>query len=163
MPEVLVGRHKRLSFMKVGDTYKRMTKFTSLGESKSPIEYSRQYVDEASESTDVVGYSSATSYSFDRYSENDVHKKLATIADDEKTGTEAQVDIVTVDIFDPVEGNENTCVARMRTYSAVPDAIGDGTDALIYSGNFRAVTEIKHGTATSTDKWQTVTFAETED
>lgn len=163
MPEVLVGRHKRLSFMKVDDTFKRMTKFTSLSESKSPIEYSRQYVDESSESTDVVGYSSAVGYSFDRHSDNDVHKILASIADDEKFGTEAQVEIVTVDIFEQVSGNENSCKARMRKYSVIPDSIADGTDALIYSGNFRAVSEISIGTATTSDKWQTVTFVADED
>mgnify|MGYP002233895166 CR=1 FL=1 len=39
---------------------------------------------------------------------------------------------------------------------------GDGTDALIYSGNFKAVSEIVKGYCTTTDKWQTCTFVEGE-
>ena len=43
----LVGRHKRLAFMKVGTegTYDRITGFTSLIEGKEAKEYARQYID----------------------------------------------------------------------------------------------------------------------
>ena len=54
-------------------------------------------------------------------------------------------------------------VARKRTYSIIPDTTGDGTDALIYSGNFRAAGDIVMGTATSKDGWQTATFTEAGD
>lgn len=156
MPEVLVGRHKRLSFMKVGETFKRMTKFTNLAESKQPMEYSRQYVDQATESTDLVGYATSYAFSFDRHTDNDVHDHIAEVIDKEMLGTDAQVDIVTVDIFDNVEASGYK--ARKRTFSIIPDSVGDGTDALIYSGNFKAVSDIEEGTATSDDNWQTVSF-----
>lgn len=160
MPEVLIGRHKRLSFMKTSEgTYQRMTKFTSLSESKSPIEYSRQYVDMASESTDVVGYSSSVGFSFDRHSENEVHKQIANIFDNELLGDEARVEILTVDLYDEAD---NKYAARKRVYSVIPDAIGDGTDALIYSGTFRAVSEITTGKATTSDAWKTASFEEDE-
>lgn len=58
----MVGRHQRLAFLDVegeGTTYTRMTGFTSLSEGKEATEYSRQYVDEATERTDVVGYATA--------------------------------------------------------------------------------------------------------
>lgn len=159
----LVGRHKRLSFMKTGEdatTCERMTGFTDLGESKESKEYNRQYVDEASERSDVVGYATGVAYAFDRHTNTPVHVKLAAIADDEIVGTDAQVDIVTVDLFDEVSGSANTCKARMRTFSVIPDASGDSTDALTYSGTFKAAGEIIHGTATTTDGWKTCTFAE---
>lgn len=156
MSGTLVGRHKRLSFMKVGETYQRMTKFTTLSNSKAAIEYSRHYVDQSAESTDVVGYSTSISYSFDRHTDTPVHETLAKIADDELMGNDARVEIVTVDLFDG-EGNE--FVARMREYSVIPDTDGDGTDALIYSGNFKAVSDVVKGTATSTDDWKTLTFS----
>lgn len=156
MPEELVGRHKRLSFMGTGENvFTRMTKFTSLSENKSPIEYSRQYVDMESETTDVVGYATSVGYSYDAHSDNPVHKALSNIADNELLGTDARVDIVTVDLF---ESAGSAFKARKRTFAVIPDAIGDGTDALIYSGNFRAVSQIVHGTATSSDGWKTVTF-----
>ena len=65
----LVGRHKRVAFMDVagdGNTYTRMTGFTSMSESKNASEYSRHYVDEESERTDVVGYAPSNDYEFDR-------------------------------------------------------------------------------------------------
>ncbi len=58
----LVGRHKRVAFMDAtgdGKTYTRMTGFTSMSESKNASEYSRHYVDEESERTDVVGYAAS--------------------------------------------------------------------------------------------------------
>lgn len=153
----LVARHKRLAFMKTADnTYTRMTGFTSLGESKEAKEYSRQYVDEATERADVVGYATGIGYEFDRYTNTPVHDALAKISDDEIVGTDAQVDIVVVDLFD--EASAGACTARLRTYSVIPDASGDGTDALIYSGTLKAASEITHGTATSEDEWQTCTF-----
>lgn len=156
--EVLVGRHKRLSFMEVNGTYMRMTKFTAFDESKSPKEYSRQYIDQATESTDLVGFSTAHSFSFDRHTNNAVHKKIADINDRELTGTDAQVNVVTVDLFD--EASDGSFVARKRTFAVIPSGAGNGTDALIYAGDFKAVSGITEGTATSSDDWQTLTFSE---
>lgn len=157
----LVGRHKKVAFMKTDDTtFTRMTGFTSMSEGKESKEYSRQYVDEATERTDVVGYATAISYEFDFYTNNLVHKTIAQIADDEITGTDAQVEILTVDLFE-TEATATTAPARLRTFSVIPDSSGDGTDALIYSGTFKAASDFSKGTATTTDKWKTCTFAET--
>ena len=154
----LVGRHKRVAFMKTDETtYTRMTSFTSLGDSKEAKEYSRQYVDEQTERTDVVGYAAGISYEFDRHTNTPVHTKLATIADDEIVGTDAQVEIVVVDLFGD-DATDTTAPARLRTYSVIPDSSGDSTDALTYSGDLKAASEIVKGTATTTDGWKTCTF-----
>lgn len=158
--KMLVGRHKRVAFMDAdgsGKTFTRMTGFTSLSDGKNSTEYSRQYVDEASERSDVVGYAPAIDYEFDRYTNDPVHEKIAAITDDEILGTEAQVDIVVVDLFEQ-KTSETTCTARKRTWSVIPDTEGDGTDALIYKGSFKAAGEITKGTATTTDGWETCTF-----
>lgn len=159
----LVGRHKRLAFMEVTGSgsekaLTRMTGFTSLSEGKEATEYSRQYVDEATERTDVVGYATSIDYEFDRYTNNPVCERLAEISDDELVGTDAQVIIVSVDIF--TEDSSKRAIARKRTYSVIPDTTGDGTDALIYSGSFSAASEITKGYATSDDGWKTCTFTE---
>ncbi len=155
----LVGRHKRLSFMKTdGNTYTRMSEFTSLSEAKESKEYSRQYVDEPTERSDVVGYATGVSYEFDRHTDTPVHARLAEISDNEIVGTEAQVEIVTVDLFET--NQDGSCKARKRVYSVIPDSSGDGTDALIYSGTLKAAGEIIKGSATSADKWKTCEFTE---
>ena len=157
----LVGRHKRLAFMETEtDTFARMTGFTSLGDSKEAKEYSRQYVDEQTERTDVVGYATGIGYELDRHTNTPVHDKIAAITDDEIVGTDAQVKILSVDLF--AEGATGTTApARLRTYSVIPDSSGDSTDALTYSGTFKAASEIVKGAATTTDKWKTCTFAAT--
>ncbi|MEE1085822.1 MAG: hypothetical protein U0L05_01420 [Schaedlerella sp.] len=157
----LVGRHKRLAFMEIEEgKFVRMTGFTSLGESKSSKEYSRQYVDESTERTDVVGYATGIGYEFDRYTNNEVHNKISDISDNETVGTDAQVKILSADLFG--EGaTDTTAPARLRTYSVIPDSSGDSTDALTYGGNFKAASEITIGTATTADGWQTCTFEKT--
>ena len=60
----IVARHKILSFYGVKTTtegtttttYHRMKYFTQLSQSKNPQEYSRKYVDEATQRTDVTGF-----------------------------------------------------------------------------------------------------------
>lgn len=156
----LVGRHQRVAFMGTGgSTFSRMTGFTSLSDGKNAIEYTRQYVDEAAERSDVVGYATSYDYEFDRYTGNPVHEKLAQITDDEIMGTDAQVDIVVVDLFEK-SASDSSCTARKRTYSVIPDTEGDGADALIYKGSLKAASDIVKGTCTSSDNWQTCTFTE---
>ena len=72
----LVQRSKKVAFYKVGDKYERMTGFTSMSKSSNPKEYSRQYVDEDGEVTDVTGYSPSIDYAFDQYENNAVHDDI---------------------------------------------------------------------------------------
>ena len=127
MPEVskMVNRADRLSFMDVGNpvqSYVRMTKFTALTGGKNPKEYSRQYVDMLTESSDVVGYAPSVDYSFDLHTNTPVHQKIAQVTDDELVGADTYTDIVTVDVFTADE--KKRAVARKRTYSIVPDSEG---------------------------------------
>ena len=47
-------------------------------------------------------------------------------------------------------GSENSYIAYQRKYAVIPDSKGDGTDALVYSGNLKAVGDIVKGTFTIT-------------
>ena len=96
--QTLVTRNKKVAFYKVGDKFLRMTGFTSMAKSANPKEYSRQYVDETGEITDVTGYSPSIEYTFDQYTNNEVHQDIAEITEDEKLGNDAVREIVIVDI-----------------------------------------------------------------
>ena len=158
----MVQRHQRLAFMNTGTAeapeFARMTKFTSMTNNKNPKEYARQYVDRPSEDTDVVGYSPAIDYSFDRHTSTPVHDRIAAIHDGELTGSEALVEILIVDLF--TAADSGACEARKRTYAVIPSADGDGTDALVYSGSLKSKSEIVVGTATLSNDEQTATFTE---
>lgn len=155
----LVTRNKKVAFMDVSTTsianFLRMTKFTEISKSKNPTEYSRSYVDEDGEVTDVTGYSEEISYNFDLHVGNLVHEKLVDITDNEKTGADALVRILIVDFTKPKgTGYE----ARLRTYSVVPDTEGDSTDAYTYSGAFRKNSTMTVGVATMSENNTKATF-----
>lgn len=161
--EKLVKRSGKVAFMDVSTTsipsFLRMRKFTEISKSKNPTEYSRTYVDEDGEVTDVTGYSEEIAYAFDLYSGNLVHEKIVKITDDELTGDEALVKILIVDFSKPVGSGYE---ARLRTYSTVPDTEGDSTDAYTYSGAFRKNSKMSKGVATLNSDNTVATFTETE-
>lgn len=123
--------------------------FTNLSESKNPQEYSRQYIHEYTERTDVVGYAPSIAYSVDIHTNNAVIKKIRDVTDKELTGNDAKVAVVTVNLFD---GDETSAPAFKRDYNIIPDNKGDGTEALVYTGNLRAAGDIVQGTFNSSTK-----------
>ena len=165
----LVLRTGKVAFFLTSDqigkstpSYARMEGFTSLSTSKSAIEYTRRYVDEDFERSDVTGYGTSISYAFDRYQDNDVLDDIITIHEDEKVGADCvrsilQVDMTTAKASTTLE-DVYTATARERAYAVIPDSDGDSTDCLTYSGSFRARGEIETVTVATMDGWQTVTI-----
>ena len=150
----LVTRPKKLAFYGVPNRgYQRMEGFTDLGYSQNPKEYSRQYVDEEFERTDIVGYAPSISYAFDRYTNNEVLADIVKITENEYIGDLMKRTIVTVDLSN---GATTTAPAKMRDYAVIPDTNGDTTDCLAYSGNFKAKGLLIDCIATSNDDWQTI-------
>lgn len=135
----LVKRSDKVSFfgnMSTGtEVFNRMRGFTTMSGSKNAIEYTRHYVDEEFETTDVTGYSPSIEFGFDQYVNDLVHDELVEILDGEATGTEARRNIVTVDFSQPTAGGKYKAIKR--EYSIIGDADGDSMDAYTYSGTFR--------------------------
>ncbi len=160
----LVTRERKVAFCAVpGEggstaTYHRMKGFTTFSVSKNPTEYSRRYVDEDFERTDVTGISAAIEFNFDQFDGNPVHDYIANIIDEELIGSAAKIDIIVVDFTKEGSGSDSY-TAKKRTYTVIPGTEGDSTDAYTYSGTFRADSETEIGTATSTDGWLTCEFA----
>lgn len=154
----IAKRNSKVAFYgvttKSGVVYHRMSGFTEFSTAKNPIEYSRQYVDEETEFTDVVGYSPSVSYEFDLFTENPVHLDIADIADNERVGAEAVRTIILVDM------ESSTHTAVKRDFAVIPDSEGSSMEAYTYSGNFKVKGEKVFGTASTNDDWQTCTFTE---
>ena len=149
----LVTRPKKLAFWQLPDgSFQRMEGFTDLSYSQNPKEYSRQYVDEEFERTDIVGYAPSISYSFDRYTGNEVLEDIVKITENEYIGDLMKRTIVTIDL----SSGSMIAPAKMRDYAVIPDSNGDTTDCLTYSGNFKAKGLLIDCTATSNDDWQTI-------
>lgn len=153
----ILKRSDKVAFYGVAGSYtefSRMRGFTEFSVSKNPVEYSRRYIDEQTERNDVVAYSPSISYSFDKFSDNDVHMELAEIADMEKVGADAVRNIIIVDL----SGDADEKSAVFREWTVIPDSEGNDNDAYTYSGSLKANGEIVLGTATSEDGWLTCTF-----
>lgn len=152
----LVTRNKRQSYMNTGTVnspaYSLIGEgFTSLAESKNPSEYSRHYVHEATERTDVTGYAPSIAYALDVYSDDPCIQKIIEITDKEEVGAAAQVEVVNVNLFEPGT-TTGTYVAYKRSYAVVPGNVGEGTDALNYTGTFKAVGDAIKGTFATANK-----------
>lgn len=146
--ETLVMRADRKMFMGIGsnsETIHRMRGFSSLSESKNPVEYTRKYVDEVFETTDVTGISPSYDFTFDMMTPNAVLDDLAGIIDGEMLGTDAVRTFYCVDFHKP-SGDGFYCVKR--DFAVIGSAVGDGTDALTYSGTLRVKTTAVEGIAT---------------
>ena len=159
----LIKRRDKVSFLgcisEGTETFNRMRGFTTLSNAKNPTEYSRRYVDEEFETTDVTGYSPSIDFGFDQYSGDPVHDEMVEILDGEVLGTEARRNIVTVDFSQSAgEGSYN---AVKREYAIWGDAEGDSMDAYTYGGTFRATGKRVVGTATVDDTGAVATFTET--
>ena len=155
-----LGDKITVAYVKGGETvYHRMQGFTDMSKSLNPKEYSRQYVDEEFEQTDVVGFSPSIAYGFDQYLGNAVHDELVKLTDNEAIGTAAVRTIVVVDFTKPTS-NHDEYQATARDFSVIPDSEGGSMDAYTYSGNFKVKGNKIEGTATSTDEWLTLTFVE---
>ena len=159
----LIKRSDKVSFLgcisEGTEKFNRMRGFTTLSGAKNPTEYSRRYVDEEFETTDVTGYSPSLDFGFDQYSGDPVHDEMVEILDGEALGTEARRNIVTVDFSQ--EAGEGSYKAVKREYAIIGDAEGDSMDAYTYSGTFRSTGKRIVGTATVDENGSVATFNET--
>ena len=159
----LIKRRDKVSFLgcisEGTEKFNRMRGFTTLSGAKNPTEYSRRYVDEEFETTDVTGYSPSLDFGFDQYSGDPVHDEMVKILDGEALGTEARRNIVTVDFSQ--EAGEGSYKAVKREYAIIGDAEGDSMDAYTYSGTFRSTGKRIVGTATVDEAGAVATFTET--
>jgi len=165
MSEKLVQRSQKLAFYGIPTaegatvTYTRMRGFTDASTSKNAKEYTRQYVDESAERSDVIGFSPSISYAFDRYTDNAVHTDIVELTDGEYTGSDAIRSILIVDMTTSTGTDTTTTYdAIKRDFTVIPDSEGSSLDAYTYSGTFKANGDKETGTAVlDTDKG-TATF-----
>ena len=126
----------------------KMQGFTSIATSKNPQTYTRRYVDEPFEQSDVVGYSPSVAYTFDRFAGNPVHDDIVKISDGELTGDAAVRSIIIVDMATKL--NDGYAAVK-RAFSVIPDTEGEDEDAYTYSGTMKVKGEKITGIATVTD------------
>lgn len=118
--------------------------FTEFTESKNPVSTQRRYIHEATKRTDVTGYAPEIDYEFELFGANAAADILRTVSDNELTGDDAKIELLTVNRFEETE-TSGVYRAYLREYAVVPDECGSGTDALLYTGTLKACGEITGG------------------
>lgn len=161
----LVQRHEKVAYYGISDqdgnvVYHRMCGFTKMDTSKNPVEYTRRYIDESFEQTDVVAFSPSIAFAFDRYSDNPVHDDIASLSDNEILGADAVRSIVVADVFDKDETGAVSAVKR--EFSVIVESEGNSNDAYTISGTLNTKGEKVFGKATLSDDQKTLTFIENE-
>lgn len=158
-----VKRNDKLAFFGVKSddgtvTYHRMKGFTEMSGAKNPVEYTRRYVDEPIEQSDVVGYAPSFTYGFDQQKGNEVHNDIIRIHNDELVLEEAVRSVIFVDLTQGSEAEGFS--AAKRDFAVVADTEGGSVDAYTYTGTFKVKGDKISGKATSEDNWQTCSFVE---
>lgn len=160
----MVKRSDKIPFAKKVDAegdYKRFHGLTEFAESKNPVEYSRRYIDEETERTDVTGYAPEISFDFDEYSDNSVQADIVEIFDKELTGYATHISVLIVNLSKESK-TPGSYEAAVREFAVIPDSSGGEVDRSNYSGSLKACGATVFGTATTTDGWETAKFTENE-
>ncbi len=157
----IVKRSDKLTFFGVeesegGVTYHRMRGFSEISIKKNSKEYSRQYVDEEFEQSDVVGYSPSITFAFDQFKDDVVHNDLISLSESETVGDGAVRTILMVDVSNQDESGE--CPAVMRDFTVIFDSEASSMGAYSYSGTMKVKGEKVMGRAVTEDDWATCSF-----
>lgn len=160
--EQLVTRDKKVAYLGCQNeegavVYHRMRNFTAMTKASNPNEYSRKYVDEGGEVTDVTGYSPSIEYTFDLYTGNPVHEEIVKITDNEVVGSEAVRKILTIDFTKPGT-TADSFSAILRDYAIIPGTEGEDASTYTYTGTFKKKSEISNVEVVTTDEWETCTI-----
>lgn len=144
MSNELVLRCQMESYMECGSADAKAYKligegFTAFPIALNPKEYTRKYINYKTEKSDVIGYAPSVSYSCDCIVDDPVVQEIVAITDAEALGTDTHRNVVTVNTWE--EDESGNCPAYMRTYAIIPAGKGDGTDALVYTGTMKAVSD----------------------
>lgn len=127
------------------------TGFTSLNESPNAQTNTKKYVNEKSSSTSITSYQTEFPYDADLIASEDAILALYNIARDHKTGTDAVLEYVRVELWDPVDGSTTEFKARkFNVANSVSDIAGD--DDIQVSGTLHAVGDPIDGTFDISDK-----------
>ncbi len=143
---------------KKGDTpdYKFMgTGFTQLDESPNAQTEETVYICDKASTTSIKNYKPQFAFESHLIKDQDAVMMLYQVGEQELTGADAEFYYVRVNLFEPIEGTENTYKARQFVVSCECSSYsGKGGENVICSGNLNGVGNFVKGTFNT----QTKTF-----
>lgn len=121
--------------------------FNSLDESPNAQKDSKTYVHQKSQTSTIKGYQTTFAFDTDLISSDDAVMKLYDIGRNQKTGANAELDYVRVELFRPEGTTENTFKARrFKVAVEVSSISGEGGGNVKVTGNLNGVGDFVDGT-----------------
>lgn len=148
----LVIRNQIADFLNVGTAdaprYVLMgSGFNTLDENPSAQTDSKTYINEKSATTTIKSYQTQFPFDSDLMKSEEAVMALYDIGRNQKTGMEAEMDYVRVELFRKAEQKENEFAARkFRVAVEVSSCSGAGGEVVKVSGNLNSVGDFVDGT-----------------
>lgn len=120
---------------------------TKFEESSNPTEKSTQYIGEKSKTNKVTGYDNQFAIESDLIKNDKVVMYLYSIFRDRKVGIYAQQNLYIVELWNPVEGQEDTYKARkLLTTAVISGKTPNPGETITFNGNLKGVGDFIDGT-----------------
>lgn len=135
-------RHEIADYINVGtiaeEKYALMgAGFTALGESPNAQTKTKKYINEKASTTNVNSYQPQFDFEADQIKDDEAVQFIYNVGRNEKTGSECITQYVRVELWNPVDGEDNVFTARKFNVAVVVSSM-DGEDDQVISGSLNA-------------------------
>ena len=156
-----VMRNQVADYLMVDDKFELMgVGFETLDENPNAQSMQKNYVNQATATNVVKSYQTEFPFSADMINSEKAIMALQKVGRNHLTGAAAMFEYVRVDLFDPVDSQQNTFNARQFIVSAeISGNTGNGGDPLALAGTLKAVGDPVLGTFATTTKTFTAASA----
>ncbi len=150
MANQTVMRHQIADYLNTGDETETWSLcsagFNTLDESPAAQVDTKAYISDKAASTNIKSYTLVFPFDTDLMKSEDAVMALYDIGRNQKTGADAQLDYLRVELFEPVASKENTFKARkFRVSVEVATIAGAGGETVKVTGNLHNVGSFVEG------------------
>ena len=132
--------------------------FNTLDENPTAQKDAKTYINQKAQTTQIKSYQPTFPFDTDLISDEEAVMAIYDIGRNQKTGEDAELDYVRVELFKPVADQENVFEARkFRVAVEVANITGEGGGIMKVTGNLNGVGAFVAGTFDTTTKTFTAT------
>ena len=155
-----VMRHQVADYLATGDDKFALmgVGFNTLDENPTAQKDAKTYINQKAQTTQIKSYQPTFPFDTDLISDEEAVMAIYDIGRNQKTGEDAELDYVRVELFKPVADQENVFEARkFRVAVEVANITGEGGGIMKVTGNLNGVGDFVAGTFDTTTKTFTAT------
>ena len=132
--------------------------FNTVDENPTAQKDAKTYINQKAQTTQIKSYQPTFPFDTDLISDEEAVMAIYDIGRNQKTGEDAELDYVRVELFKPVADQENVFEARkFRVAVEVANITGEGGGIMKVTGNLNGVGDFVAGTFDTTTKTFTAT------